>query len=59
MDINLEFMPQNNKTIKAEDLKNEKYKLAVVFSSSIMGAYFQEATGNGLWIDEAEIILEN
>ena len=40
-------------------LKNGKYKLAIVFSSSIMGAYFEGAVGSELWIDEVEIKYEN
>ena len=57
--FDLDFKPQNGKTINTEDLKNGKYKLAVVFSSSVMGAYFQGAVGSELWIDEVEIICEN
>ncbi len=57
--FDLEFKPQNGKTINTEDLRNGKYKLAVVFSSSIMGAYFEGAVGSELWIDEVEIICEN
>ena len=57
--FDLEFKLQNGKTINTEDLKNGKYKLAVVFSSSVMGAYFQGAVGSELWIDEVEIICEN
>lgn len=57
--FDLYFKPQNGKTINTEDLKNGKYKLAVVFSSSVMGAYFQGAVGSELWIDEVEIICEN
>lgn len=57
--FDLKFKPQNGKTINTEDLRNGKYKLAVVFSSSIMGAYFEGAVGSELWIDEVEIICEN
>lgn len=57
--FDLEFTPQNGKTVNADDLKNGKYKLAVVFSSSVMGAYFQGAVGSELYIDEVEIICEN
>ena len=57
--FDLEFKPQNGKTINTEDLRNGKYQLAVVFSSSIMGAYFEGAVGSELWIDEVEIICEN
>ena len=57
--FDLDFKPQNGKTINTEDLKNGKYKLAVVFSSSVMGAYFQGAVGCEIWIDEVEINCEN
>jgi hypothetical protein len=57
--FDLDFKSQNGKTINTEDLKNGKYKLAVVFSSSVMGAYFQGAVGSELWIDEVEIICKN
>lgn len=44
--------------ITAEDLENGRYKLAIVFSSSIKGAYFQGAVGSTLWIDEVSIECE-
>ena len=56
--FDLPFTAQNGKTIDRESLSNGKYKLAIVFSSSIMGAYFQGAVGSELWIDEVEIICE-
>lgn len=56
--FDLPFTSQNGKTIDKEGLRNGKYKLAIVFSSSIMGAYFQGAVGSELWIDEVEIICE-
>ncbi len=57
--FDLEFTPQNGKTVDREALRNGKYKLAIVFSSSIMGAYFEGAVGSELWIDEVEIKYEN
>lgn len=57
--FDLDFKPQNGKTINTENLKSGKYKLAIVFSSSIMGAYFQGAVGSELWIDEVEIVCED
>ena len=57
--FDLDFTPQNGKTVDKEALKNGKYKLAIVFSSSIMGAYFEGAVGSELWIDEVEIKYEN
>lgn len=56
--FDLPFTSQNGKPIDKEGLRNGKYKLAIVFSSSIMGAYFQGAVGSELWIDEVEIICE-
>ena len=54
----LTFQPQNEKQINEADLKEGKYKLAVVFTSSIEGAYFRGAIGSELCIDEVEIIYE-
>lgn len=56
--FSLDFKPQNGKTIDEEGLKNGKYKLAVVFSSSIRGAYFEGAIGSQLQIDEVKIECE-
>lgn len=56
--FDLEFKLQNGKTIDEEKLKAGKYKLAIVFSSSIQGAYFEGATGSELCIDEVEITCE-
>lgn len=53
--FDLEFKPQNNKTIDPDKLKDGKYKLAVVFSSSIRGAYFEGAVGSRLSVDEVTI----
>ena len=54
----LDFQLQNGKQINEADLKEGKYKLAVVFTSSIEGAYFRGAIGSELCIDEVEIIYE-
>lgn len=54
----LDFEPQNGKTINEDNLKAGKYKLAIVFSSSIQGGYFEGATGSELCIDEVEITCE-
>lgn len=56
--FDLPFEPQNGKTVDAEGLANGKYKLAIVFSSSIEGAYFRGAIGSELYIDEVEVICE-
>lgn len=44
--------------IDAQDLADGKYKLGVVFSSSIKGAYFIGAVGSTLCIDEVNIECE-
>lgn len=56
--FDLTFEAQNGKSVNDEDLENGKYKLAVVFSSSIEGAYFRGAVGSELCIDEVKIICE-
>lgn len=56
--FDLEFIPQNNKTINDDDLAAGKYKLAVVFSSSTEGAAFKGSVGSTLWIDEVKIHCE-
>ena len=43
------------KAIDESALKEGKYKLAVVFSSSINGAEFKGSVGSTLWIDEVTI----
>lgn len=57
--FDLPFELQQGKTIDEEGLKNGKYKLAVVFSSSIRGAYFEGAVGSQLCIDEVKIECED
>ena len=56
--FDLTFEPQNGKTIDEEGLANGKYKLAIVFSSSIEGGYFRGAIGSELCIDEVEVICK-
>lgn len=56
--FNLTFEPQNNKTIDADKLKRGKYKLAIVCSSSVQGAYFTGAIGSTLYVDELNLICE-
>ena len=56
--FDLPFEPQNGKTIDREGLANGKYKLAIVFSSSIGGGYFRGAVGSELCIDEVDVICE-
>lgn len=52
------FAMRKGKTIDTQKLKNGKYNLAVVFTSSMEGATFSGAPGSTLYIDEVEIICE-
>lgn len=54
----LPFVLQNNKTINDNMLAAGKYKLAIVFSSSVEGAAFKGSVGSTLWIDEVTIHCE-
>ena len=57
-EFNLPFKPMNGKTIDDTKLQQGKYKLGIVFSSSVDGAYFEGAVGSTLYIDEVELICE-
>lgn len=52
------FVPRNGKTVDAEKLKNGGYKLAIVFSSSVNGAYFKGAIGSTLCVDEVTLTVK-
>lgn len=52
------FESVNGKIIDDDNLKNGKYKLAIVLSSSVNGAYFIGAIGSTLYVDEIEIVCE-
>lgn len=56
--FDLPFVLQNNKTINDNMLAAGKYKLAIVFSSSVEGAAFKGSVGSTLWIDEVTIHCE-
>lgn len=56
--FNITFELQNSKTINDNMLAAGKYKLAVVFSSSVEGAAFKGSVGSTLWIDEVTIHCE-
>ena len=58
-EFNLPFEPQNNKSIDEQKLQNGKYKLGIIFSSSIDGDRFKGAVGSTLYIDEVELICED
>lgn len=53
--FNLEFKMLPGRTVEESKLIEGKYNLAVVFSSSIDGAYFEGAPESTLWIDEVSI----
>lgn len=53
-DINFTY----KKSFDTDKAKAYKYNLAVVFSSSVEGAYFNGAVGSTLYIDDAEITYE-
>lgn len=55
----LPFEAVNGKSIDAAKLQNGKYKLSIVLSSSVDGAYFKGAVGSTLHIDELELISED
>lgn len=57
--FSLTFEPVNGKSVDPVKLKEGKYKLSIVFSSSVEGASFNGAVGSTLYIDEVELICEN
>lgn len=57
--FDLPFVYRPGKSIDPEKLKNGKYNLAVVFTSSKEGGRFKGAPGSALYIDEVEITLES
>lgn len=54
-EFNLPFVTQPGKTIDRQKLDDGLYNLAIVFSSSIRGDYFEGAVGSTLYIDEVEL----
>lgn len=55
-EFNLPFKTkQGGKTVDLLKLGEGKYNLAIVFSSSIKGDYFEGAVGSTLYIDEVEV----
>ena len=54
----LPFEPMNGKEINKSKLQDGKYKLSIVLSSSVKGAYFKGAVGSTLYVDELELISE-
>ena len=54
----LDFEPCNDKEVDLNLLNNFGYNLAIVFTSSIDGAYFQGAENSTLLIDQVRIVCE-
>ncbi|EJX04961.1 lipoprotein [gut metagenome] len=52
------FVVLNGKTLDAEKLKKGGYKLAIVFSSSVDGAYFKGSIGSTLCVDEVTLTVK-
>lgn len=57
--FNLPFEPMNGKIFDSERLMNNQYNVAIVFSSSIDGAYFKGAVGSTLYVDEVKLVCED
>lgn len=57
-EFDLPFEIMDGKKIDKAKLQNGKYKLSIVLSSSIDGAYFKGAVGSTLYVDELELISE-
>lgn len=53
--FDLPFVMKPGKSIDPEKLKNGKYNISIVFSSSIDGAFFNGAVGSTLHIDEVKL----
>ena len=58
-DFEIPFEPVKGQVIDDTKLKNGKYKLGIVLSSSVDGAYFKGAVGSTLYVDEVELICED
>ena len=56
--FDLEFELDRGKSIDRNILENYGYNLAVVFTSSVDGAYFRGAVGSTLYVDEVEVVCE-
>ena len=57
-DANGEFTVENY-NFDEERLEKDGYAIAIVFSSSIDGAYFRGAVGSTLYVDEVELIYQD
>ena len=57
--FDIPFEYQNGYTSEKIDFETNKYKLAVVFSSSFYGDHYEGSVGSRLVVDEVNIINEN
>lgn len=55
VEFNIPFVMKPGKTIDNNKLKNKKYNVAIVFSSSLEGDHFNGAVGSTLYIDNVEL----
>ena len=54
----MSFESVKGREIDDTKLQNGKYKLGIVLSSSVDGAYFRGAVGSTLYVDELELICK-
>lgn len=54
--FNIPFEGRNGKEIDETKLREGKYKLSIVLSSSVDGAYFKGAVGSTLYVDELVLV---
>lgn len=54
--FDIPFEGRNGKEIDETKLKEGKYKLSIVLSSSVNGAYFKGAVGSTLYVDELVLV---
>ena len=57
-EFTLYFESVKGREIDDTKLQNGKYKLGIVLSSSVDGAYFRGAVGSTLYVDELELICK-
>jgi hypothetical protein len=57
--FSIPFVLRPGKTVDHEKLKNGKYNLTIVLSSSLDGGTYEGALGSTLFVDEVELLIEN
>lgn len=58
-EFNIPFVVKNGKKVDLQKLKEGKYNLSVLFTSSIDGDDFKGAVGSTLYIDDVEVIYDS